>query len=257
MNDLTTVTIPDSVTSIGDGAFSTNDISSLTLGTGLTSIAIGAFGSNDLTTVTIPDSVTSIGDRAFEDNKLTSVTIPDSVTSIGDDAFGAQDTNSLTSVTFEGDYHASFAVNAFEDNSSLTLIEACDKASGWEDKSFVKTTEEDGTTNTIPVTLTPTPAKPLPLCPSGYCGLLPADVMPRGQPSPTTTSALLLRTGSTRATPRNMATLPCGAPGTSPICLMRSTGWSRQKRKILTPTSVAGTQWRHQYEQHVSQCCCV
>ena len=65
--ELTSVSIPDSVTSIGDGAFEEC--------TGLTSI-------------TIPNSVTSIGDGAFEEcTGLTSITIPDSVTSIGSDAF--------------------------------------------------------------------------------------------------------------------------------------------------------------------------
>jgi len=59
--------IPDSVTSIGDGAF---------------------WFCKSLQSVTIPDSVTSIGDRAFfECSSMQSVTIPDSVTSIGDGAF--------------------------------------------------------------------------------------------------------------------------------------------------------------------------
>ena len=61
------MTIPDSVTSIGNYAFA--------YCTGLTS-------------VTIPDSVTSIGSYAFYScSGLTSVTIPNSVTSIGNNAF--------------------------------------------------------------------------------------------------------------------------------------------------------------------------
>ena len=64
---LTSVTIPDSVTSIGDEAF---------------------YNCTRLTSVTIPDSVTSIGNYAFYCcTGLTSVTIPNSVTSIGDNAF--------------------------------------------------------------------------------------------------------------------------------------------------------------------------
>ena len=59
--------IPNSVTSIGDGAFSY---------------------CSSLHSVFIPDSVTSIGDCAFWDcNSLSKIVIPSSVTSIGDSAF--------------------------------------------------------------------------------------------------------------------------------------------------------------------------
>ena len=59
---LTSIVIPDSVTSIGGSAFR---------------------GCSGLTSITIPDSVTSIGDYAFRDcSNLTSVTIGDSMTSI-------------------------------------------------------------------------------------------------------------------------------------------------------------------------------
>ncbi len=57
--ELTQITIPSSVTSIGDGAFS---------------------GCRSLTSITIPSSVTSIGDYAFSScSRLTSVEIPDAL----------------------------------------------------------------------------------------------------------------------------------------------------------------------------------
>jgi len=75
-SSLTSITIPDGVTSIGDYAFD---------------------GCSSLTSVTIPDSVTSIGDYAFYFcSSLTSVNIPDSVTSIGVGAFNL--CSSLTSI---------------------------------------------------------------------------------------------------------------------------------------------------------------
>ena len=87
---LTSVTIPNSVTSIGDSAFSgCTGLTSVTIPNSVTSIGSYAFsGCTGLTSVTIPDGVRSIGAFAFSGcSGLTSVTIPDSVTSIGSDAF--------------------------------------------------------------------------------------------------------------------------------------------------------------------------
>ena len=95
-NKLTSVTIPNSVTSIGNSAFANNKLTSVTIPHGVTYIGTEAFQYNELTSVTIPNSVTSIGVDAFNQNKLTSVTIPNSVTSIGRRAFYD---NKLTSVT--------------------------------------------------------------------------------------------------------------------------------------------------------------
>ena len=97
---LTTVTIPNSVTSI-DYAFS--DCTGLTAvnfqsTSKVTSIGVAAFSNcSGLTSVTIPNPVISIGDNAFSNcSGLTSVIIPNSVTSIGNKAFSG--CSGLTSV---------------------------------------------------------------------------------------------------------------------------------------------------------------
>jgi hypothetical protein len=100
---LTSITIPNSVTSIGIGAFAAcTSLTSVTIGSGVTSIGLMVFGGcTSLTGITIPNNVTSIGGGAFaECTSLTSVTIPNSVTSIEFDAFDS--CTSLTSVTFQG-----------------------------------------------------------------------------------------------------------------------------------------------------------
>ncbi len=87
---LTSVTIPDSVTVIGNDAFSgCTRLTGVTIPESVTAIGNGVFsGCAGLTSVTIPDGVTSIGNESFNGcTGLTGVTIPDSVTSIGNLAF--------------------------------------------------------------------------------------------------------------------------------------------------------------------------
>ena len=76
---LTSVTIPNSVTSIGDYAFSYSGLTSVTIPNSVTSIGNYAFDyCSGLTSVTIPNSVTSIGKYAFRNcSVLTSVHISD------------------------------------------------------------------------------------------------------------------------------------------------------------------------------------
>ena len=87
---LTSVTIPNSVTTIGYEAFAgCSGLTSVTIGNSVTSIGEYAFvGCSGLTSVTIPNSVTNIGSGAFRNcSGLTSVTIPNSVTKIGSYVF--------------------------------------------------------------------------------------------------------------------------------------------------------------------------
>ena len=119
---LTEYTIPDSVTTIGNSAFSgCYSLTSVTIPDSVTTIGDSAFYSCDsLTSVTIPDSVTTIGDYAFQYcSSLTSVTIPDSVRTIGKYAFSI--CKSLTSVTIP-DSVTTIGYCAFYSCRSLTSV---------------------------------------------------------------------------------------------------------------------------------------
>ena len=97
---MTSITIPNSVTSIGEKAFyECNSLTSITIPNSVTSIGSHTFYyCYSLTSITIPNSVTSIGEGAFyKCLSLTSITIPNSVKSIEQHTFSG--CSSLVSVT--------------------------------------------------------------------------------------------------------------------------------------------------------------
>ena len=119
---LTSVAIPNSVTSIGQSAFSgCSGLTSVSIPGGVTSIRNYTFsGCSSLTSVSIPDGVTSIGIAAFSGcSSLTSVSIPEGVTSIRSYSFYG--CSSLTSVSIP-DGVTSIGDYTFQNCSSLTSV---------------------------------------------------------------------------------------------------------------------------------------
>ena len=128
--DLTSVIIPNSVTSIGNQAFYCSGLKGVMIGNSVTTIGDNAFSACDgLTSVTIPNSVTYIGEAAFSSSGLTSVAIPNSVTYIGPGAFTfCNDLTSVTignSVTFIGNQAFSFngltRIDAYPDPAKVNM----------------------------------------------------------------------------------------------------------------------------------------
>ena len=85
----TSIEINEGTRGVAGGAFSQCfGLTSVTIPNSVTSIGYMAFSDCGLTSVTIPNSVTTIGNSAFSNcSRLTSIYIPESVTSIGDNAF--------------------------------------------------------------------------------------------------------------------------------------------------------------------------
>ena len=119
---LTSINIPNSVTTIGDHAFSGCDsLTSINIPNSVTMIGKGAFSGCDyLTSINIPDDVTTIGEGAFGGcHSLTNINIPNSVTTIGTGAFFY--CLSLTSINIPNSV-TTIGKGAFRGCKSLTSI---------------------------------------------------------------------------------------------------------------------------------------
>ena len=132
---LTSIEIPNSVTSIGIEAFRDSSLTSIELSNSVTSIGRSAFsGCTSLTSVAIPDSVTSIDSSAFSGcTSLTSVEIPNSVTEIVFCAFSH--CKSLANIEIP-DSVTSIGGGAFFDCTSLTCVDIPNSVTNIQQKAF-------------------------------------------------------------------------------------------------------------------------
>jgi len=133
---LTSITIPEGVTSIGDYAFeSCESLVSITIPDSVTSIGESAFSyCTSLISITIPDSITAIRRETFREcSNLISITIPDNVTSIGYEAF--DNCTALTSVSLSSNL-AEIGYYAFDNCTSLNNITIPDSVTSILDGSF-------------------------------------------------------------------------------------------------------------------------
>lgn len=155
---ISSVHIPESVTSIGSQAFEDcKNLKSVNLPEGLTLIDKDTFsGCSELSDINIPQGVKTIGDTAFKDCsklaaltlpggltvigdrafcgcKLTSIDIPDSVTSIGKQAFSSCD--ELESIKLS-DSLTEIKEKTFEKCSKLTQVDMRDNVTLIEDSAF-------------------------------------------------------------------------------------------------------------------------
>jgi len=130
---LTTATIPNSVTSLGNYAFKDcTALSSVTFTATSSVTSIGDYtfqNCTSLSSITIPNSVTSIGIYAFQNTGLTSVTIPNSVTSIGDNAF--RGSTNLATVLCRVAQSAFTGADAFLGTASPLVIQARITDASW------------------------------------------------------------------------------------------------------------------------------
>lgn len=110
--NFTSITIPDGVTEIKEGTFIyCTSLENVNLSNRITSIGVGAFSScAALKHIKLPDTLTEVKDHAFQGASLETIDWPVSLTSVGDSAFynmlvfiqGAPSPKSIQTITYHG-----------------------------------------------------------------------------------------------------------------------------------------------------------
>jgi hypothetical protein len=121
LSGVTTIAIPSTVTSIGEGAFAGLNISTITLPAELTAIEDYTFYQSSLTAITIPAKVKTIGVQAFANcTSLATITFEDNsaLNETGDYAFAG---TAITGIVMP-DGVATMGSGTFENCTSLTTV---------------------------------------------------------------------------------------------------------------------------------------
>ena len=133
---LTSINLPDSVTSIGGEAFcNCTRLTTLDMPSALKTIGNNAFEYVPLTEVTLPEGMQTIGAYAFNDcRSLTKITLPDSITDIGESAFAW--CTKLASLDLPANLK-SVKANILKNNSKVEQLTLPDGLTTLEDDAFV------------------------------------------------------------------------------------------------------------------------
>ena len=124
-NQIATLALPNSLTTIGEGAFRNNTSlteANLPSNNNYQTVSNNLFNGAKLTSITIPDNVTAIGANAFYNNDLQEIIIADTskLQSIGSQAFSGN--SKVTSINIPASV-TTIGTNAFSGCTNLGLVE--------------------------------------------------------------------------------------------------------------------------------------
>ena len=139
---LSSVSLPDSLVSIGDYAFSNCPIKKISLPPNLETLHLGAFTTTKLTSIKLPSKLKFLGPRVFSGTRLKTVTIPASVTTIdheqGSPFFGIDTLESISVSSKNKNYCAKDDILFSKDKTVLIQYPQSKSGSSYSVPSSVK-----------------------------------------------------------------------------------------------------------------------
>lgn len=133
---ITSIHLPDTVTSIGTEAFEYNHLQSINIPDAVMMIGKEAFAGNDFSTIEIPENVETIGNGTFYKCKnLQKIKIPDATSNLGSILFGS--CTKLVSVELPKGIET-ITEAMFSDCTSLTQFSVPETVKVVEDSAFAK-----------------------------------------------------------------------------------------------------------------------